>query len=78
MQSISRQLYVNNCGREVCKPGHQYGPAMRGYYLMHIVSSGCGVFDNGAGRFDVRAGQGFMIFPEDITLYTADTATPWD
>jgi AraC-like DNA-binding protein len=51
---------------------------MRGYYLMHIAASGCGVFDNGAGRFDVRAGQGFMIFPDDITVYTADRHSPWD
>ena len=72
------ELYVNNCGREACLAGHRYGPAMRGYYLIHIVASGCGVFDNGAGRYDVRAGQGFAIFPEDIAVYTADSATPWD
>ncbi|MBQ9951350.1 MAG: helix-turn-helix domain-containing protein [Clostridia bacterium] len=78
MQIFSKELYVNNCGREVCEPGHRYGPAMRGYYLMHIAASGCGVFDNGAGRFDVRAGQGFMIFPDDITVYTADRLSPWD
>lgn len=78
MIASSRQLYVNNCGRESCLPGHHYGPAMRGYYLMHIAASGCGVFDNGIGRFEVRAGQGFMIFPEDISMYTADESTPWD
>lgn len=78
MELFSRALYVNNCGRESCNPGHGWGPAMRGYYLMHIVASGCGVFDNGIGRFDVRAGQGFMIFPEDITVYTADRMSPWD
>lgn len=78
MEVFTRQLYVNNCGREACLPGHRYGPAMRGYHLIHIVASGCGVFDNGAGRYDVRAGQGFVIFPEDIALYTADSATPWD
>jgi len=78
MEFFPRSLYVNNCGREVCQPGHRYGPAMRGYYLMHIAASGCGVFDNGAGRFPVRAGQGFMIFPDDIAVYTADDVTPWD
>ena len=71
-------LYVNNCGREACEPGHCFGPAMRGYHLMHIAASGSGVFDNGARRYEVRAGQGFMIFPEDITIYTADETTPWD
>ena len=78
MLEYSRQLYVNNCGRESCAPGHRFGPAMRGYHLMHIAASGCGVFDNGIGRFEVRAGQGFMIFPDDITVYTADSTAPWD
>ncbi len=77
METFS-QLYIKNCGRESCTPGHHYGPAMRGYCLIHLIASGCGVFDNGAGRFDVRAGQGFMIFPEDITVYTADEAAPWE
>ena len=36
------------------------------------------MFDNGAARFDVRAGQGFMIFPDDVSVYTADAQTPWD
>lgn len=78
MLSFVHQLYVNNCGREACEPGHRFGPAMRGYHLMHIAASGCGVFDNGTKRYDVRAGQGFMIFPEDITVYTASQTTPWD
>lgn len=78
MHRFIRGLYVNNCGRESCEPGHRYGPAMRGYHLIHIIASGCGVFENGHGRFDVRAGQAFVIFPEDIAVYTADEAAPWD
>ena len=77
-QSFERDLYINDCGREACAPNHQYGPAMRGYHLMHIVASGRGVFDNGTKRFELHAGQGFMIFPEDITVYTADKIAPWD
>lgn len=75
---FSRQLYVNDCGRETCAAEHRYGPAMRGYYLMHIAASGSGIFDNGMHRHEIHAGQGFMIFPKDITVYTADRADPWD
>jgi len=75
---LGDQLYVNNCGREACEPGHLFGPAMRGYHLMHIAASGSGIFDNGARRYEVHAGQGFMIFPDDITIYTASETTPWD
>lgn len=75
---LPQQLYVNDSGRESCAPGHRFGPAMRTYYLMHIAASGCGVFDNGRKVYDVRAGQGFMIFPDEITVYTASQTTPWD
>ena len=71
-------LKIVDCGREACAPGHRYGPAMRGYYLLHLVASGSGVFFNGRERLPVRAGQGFMIFPDDVTVYTADLDTPWE
>ena len=70
-------LYVVNSGEEACAARHCYGPAMRGYYLIHLVISGCGIFENAYGRFPIQAGQGFMIFPDDITIYTADMRTPW-
>ena len=72
------QLYVNTSGREACAPGHRYGPAKRGYHLMHIVASGCGVFCDGRREYALKAGQGFMIFPDGVTVYTADSVTPWD
>ena len=72
------ELEIIDCGREACAPGHRYGPAMRGYWLMHLVASGCGTFCRGERRMPVKAGQGFMIFPEDITVYSADTRAPWD
>lgn len=71
-------LCVHNCGREACAPGHRYGPAMRGYHLIHLVASGCGTFDSGRSVYELRAGQGFLIFPDDITVYTADERNPWD
>lgn len=71
-------LRIVDCGHEACAPGHRYGPAMRGYYLLHLVASGSGVFFNGSRRIPVRAGQGFMIFPDDVTVYSADVDTPWE
>ena len=72
------RLYVTTCGREACAPEHRYGPAVRKYYLVHLVASGCGEFDSAEGRWRLRAGQGFMIFPEEVTVYAADAALPWD
>ena len=71
------EAYVRDCGNEACDPGHSFGPAVRDYYLMHIVSSGKGVFQNEWGCFEIAQGQGFMIFPHEITTYTADAHSPW-
>lgn len=71
-------LKIVDCGREACTPGHRYGPALRGYYLLHLVASGTGVFFNGERSMPVRPGQGFMIFPDDVTVYAADVRTPWE
>ena len=74
---LRNRLYIRTSGEEACAPGHCYGPAMRDYYLMHIVISGRGVFQNAHGSHPVQAGQGFMIFPGEITVYTADSVDPW-
>lgn len=76
--AFGREIYIKDCGREACEPLHRYGPVMRGYHLMHIAASGRGIFDNGAKRYEIHASQGFMIFPEDVTVYTADASAPWD
>lgn len=72
------ELFVTTCGREACAPSHRFGPAVRKYHLIHLVASGRGVFDDGARQWRVRAGQGFAIFPDDVTVYAADAAMPWD
>ena len=36
------RLSVCNLGEQACPAGHTYGPAVRGYYLIHYVLSGCG------------------------------------
>lgn len=69
--------YVRDCGNEACEPRHSFGPAVRDYYLLHIVSAGKGVFQNAWGSFEISRGQGFMIFPNEVTVYTADAHTPW-
>lgn len=71
------RLQVCTCGREDCEPRHRYGPAVREYFLLHIASGGQGEFVNSAGRFEITAGQGFLIFPGEVTVYTADARNPW-
>ena len=70
-------LSVCNLGEEACLPGHSYGPAVRGYYLIHYVLSGQGEYQAHGERFMVSAGQGFLILPGEITTYQADAEQPW-
>ena len=64
-------------------PAHSYGPATRNHYLLHYVLSGTGALyaDNSKGHtetYHVKSGQGFIIFPGQITTYIADEKLPWE
>jgi AraC-like DNA-binding protein len=71
------QVFVKQCGLENCLPGHRFGPAVRDHYLLHYIVSGEGIFHSVQGDFPVHAGQGFIIFPGEITTYEADNQNPW-
>lgn len=75
-QSVSASVYY--CGRETCEPGHSFGPMMRTQYLFHYVVSGKGIFRTRSTTHHLTAGQGFMIFPDQVTYYEADANDPWE
>ncbi len=72
-----KDVFVRQCGSEVCAPGHQYGPAVRDHFLIHCVASGKGVFYADGRAYPIGAGQGFIIFPGQETTYRADDSDPW-
>lgn len=70
-------------GYEQCSPGHSFGPAARNHYLFHYVISGTGTLmaDNAKGEtqtYSIKSGQGFLLFPGQITTYIADRKLPWE
>lgn len=70
-------------GREVCEPGHAFGPAQRRHYLFHYIIAGRGTLithgDEGQQRrFELEAGQGFLIYPTLVNTYFADMDNPWE
>lgn len=70
-------------GWEHCTPCQSFGPAARNHYLFHYVISGTGTLhtDNIKGTpvsYQVKSGQGFMIFPGQICTYVADKEIPWE
>ncbi len=64
-------------GEEHCKSGHTFGPAIRDYVLIHYVLSGCGSITVGEKTYNVQAGEAFLILPDEVTVYSADTNDPW-
>ena len=75
--SADKDVFVRQCGSEVCARGHQYGPAVRDHFLIHYVASGKGVFFADGHAHPIGAKQGFIIFPGQVTTYWADDDDPW-
>lgn len=65
-------------GCEDCEKGHSFGPAIRNCYLIHYVIGGKGTFSAAEKEYSVKPGQLFLIKPEEITTYTADSENPWN
>lgn len=70
-------------GWEQCAPSHSFGPAARNHYLFHYVISGTGTLnaDDSKGvthTYQIKSGQGFMIFPNQINMYISDRQLPWE
>lgn len=73
----SRELEIVQCGTQRCGPGHKFGPAVRGYYLIHFVLAGRGVYKNDGKEYRLGSGDAFLIRPGDLTVYQADENDPW-
>lgn len=65
-------------GHQACAPGHRYGPAIRDCFLLHFVIRGKGCFQTEDGEFFLEEGEGFLIFPGEVTTYTAHSDDPWE
>ncbi len=70
-------------GWEQCDPSHSFGPAARNHYLFHLCLSGTGTLyaENSNGEsitYQIKSGQGFMMFPHQICTYIADHEIPWE
>lgn len=76
-------LSMYQFGWERCAPSHAFGPAARNHFLFHYVISGTGTLyandAEGISRvYQIKSGQGFMIFPHQINTYIADKDLPWE
>lgn len=82
-RAISLKLYSDQplslscAGISQTFPKHQYGPAVRSYFVVHYILKGKGTFLVDGVTYSLHAGQGFLITPNVQTFYIADEKDPW-
>ena len=72
-----KDFHLVYCGYAQCEARHSYGPATRPNYIIHYILEGKGVYQVGGRKYQLSAGQGFLIEPETLTFYQADKDEPW-
>lgn len=64
-------------GHSQTKPGHRVGPKVVDYYLLHHVLAGRGEFAVRGEIHPLRAGDSFLIGPDELVRYESVPADPW-
>lgn len=70
-------LFVNCCGMSRTEPFHSFGPAIKPHYVIHFVLSGQGRLSIGGKEYLLERGYGFLIPPDELVFYEADSVNPW-
>lgn len=70
-------LTVYDCGKEQCISEKHVDRSTKPYYLFHYIEQGNGIFIQNGIKYDVKAGEAFVIFPwQEIEYYTTQNH-PW-
>ena len=69
---------LKDIGHQKTLPFHSYGPAVRDYWLIHIIVAGKGQFVKGGEVRMLGAGDCFIIRPMEVTTYISDGDEPWE
>jgi len=70
-------IILKQVGFEICAPLYGFGPSIRDYYLCHYVIEGKGRVEYEDQQIYVKAGEIFLIRPDERTYYQADREKPW-
>lgn len=78
MEFSKDTIFLVNYGRQNCEDMHSWGPGMRSCYVIHYVIRGSGYLECGKKRWELHAGQSFLICPYTIVYYYPDQNEPWE
>ena len=71
-------FHMVNCGYEDSPPHFMCPPHFRGFYLIHYVARGAGVYEVKGERYRLSAGDIFIIYPNElVSYYCPDAEKPW-
>lgn len=73
----SEDLRILFAGHSQTKRGHQNGPKVFDYYLIHYILSGKGNFSCDGRTYELGKGDSFLIEPGKLVAYKADQDDPW-
>ncbi len=78
--SIPRQkdavLNVFDVGYHKTPPKHRCGPVVRPYFLLHLIKSGKGAIERNGEVTPLSAGEMFLIYPDETTVYYSSEEDP--
>ncbi|USB34326.1 AraC family transcriptional regulator [Paenibacillus sp. YPG26] len=77
LYSGTAELHVLFSGESQTPPNHHLGPKVYNFYLFHFVEKGRGTYRTEFSAFDLKAGEGFLIHPDQLVSYVSDPADPW-
>lgn len=78
LERRTASLYVQNTGCQQCPPGYGWGPGVRNHFLLHHVISGKGFYVCRDKRYELGAGDTFLVYPDTPVHYCADPEQPWE
>ena len=71
-------LSVYNVGYQKCDSLYQWGPGVRDHFLIHYIISGCGYYELKNKKYELHAGDAFLVYPNQEVTYYADVSDPWE
>lgn len=75
---LTHPVYVFDVGYHKTPSGYSFGPAVREYFLLHLIEKGKGFIERNGTVTPLAEGDAFLIVPNECTTYRADKEDPWE
>lgn len=72
-----KDIAIYEYGVQQCEPNFSFGPGIRDFYIIHFIMEGSGEFYVNGENYKLNKGEGFIIEPNRLISYKADSSDPW-